>query len=188
MNPIDTLLEFFRQNLLQTLFVLFIGVLALRRALQQASEDRARREKGAMPRPGSDDELREQVRRGFEEMMKQRTAAAAARTAAKAPVKPAPRPAPRPAPKVPIRPEPAAAPRAARAAAPAGGHPFAADAALAQAAARITSLSKEKRMVRRSVATGPSIARRLLLDRDSARRAFLLHEILDEPRSLNSGR
>src|SRR5262252_7585767 len=115
MSPFEVLFEFVRQNLLPTIFIVFIGISILRRALQQASQDQARRrERASMPRPGSDDDLREQVRRGFEEMMRQRTTAAAARTAPKAPVKPAPRPAPKPAPKVALRPEPAGAPKAAR--------------------------------------------------------------------------
>src|SRR5262245_28460290 len=111
MSPFELLFEFVRQNLLPTLFIVFIGISILRRALKQASQDQARRkERASLPRPGSDDDLREQVRRGFEEMMRQRTAAAAARSAPKAPVKPAPKAAP----KVALRPEPAAAPRAVR--------------------------------------------------------------------------
>src|SRR5262249_51216137 len=165
MSPFEVLFEFVRQNLLPTIFIVFIGISILRRALQQASQDQARRrERASMPRPGSDDDLREQVRRGFEEMMRQRTAAAAARTAPKAPV----RPAPGPAPKVALRPEPAGAPKAARPPrpAPAPGKAPAFDVALAQAAAaRMAALTREKQAPRRSVAQAPSLARRLLADR-----------------------
>ena len=177
MSPFDLLFEFVRQNLLPTIFIVLIGISILRRALQQASQDQARRrgERASLPRSGSDDDLREQVRRGFEEMMRQRTAAA--RPAAKAPPKPAPRA------------EPAAAPKSARPPRPppSSGRAPAFDVALAQAAAaRMTALAKEKQPSRRGLARGPSLARRLLADRSATRRALLLREILDEPRSMRA--
>jgi hypothetical protein len=172
MSPIDMLFEFVRQNLLPTIFIVFIGISILRRALQQASQDQARRrERASLPRPGSDDDLREQVRRGFEEMMRQRTAAA--RSAPKAAVKPAPKPPPR----VAVRPTPAP------------GKAPAFDVALAQvAAARMAALMREKQAPRRSIAQTPSLARRLLADRSATRRALLLREVLDEPRALRAWR
>jgi hypothetical protein len=210
MNGLEELLDFVRRNLLQTLFFGVIAVSILRRLVKQAAEDQARRSaRGMAPPPVADGDLREQVRRGFEEMMRQRAAAAAARAAPKSPPKGgpgmapgptsrsnAPRVAPKVAPKVaPTAPPrvprvPATAPRmsASMAASTAPAVPAeSVHAAAAATAVRAAALAKERLVGRRLTVAQPSVARRLLQDRRSVRRAFLLREILDLPRSLREG-
>jgi hypothetical protein len=211
MSGFEGLLEFVRQNLVPTIIFLVVAVSVLRRIVKQASEDQARRRAGGPLVPSApDDELREQVRRGFESMMRQRAAAAgAARAPQRAPQNPAAtkpatqRPAlQRPALQkpsyqgaAPQRPTPYGAPKSSRvpAVAPkmAPAAPPApievARAAAAAAATREQAGARERLATRRLTQEMPSIVRRVLGDRDSVRRAFLQREILDLPRSLRTG-
>jgi hypothetical protein len=189
MNGFQGLIEFLLRNPLQSLFFFVIALSILRRLVKQASEDQARRNAGGpLQPPAPDDDLREKVRRGFEEMMRQRAAAAKGtpkgtpsgpqRVVTNVAPRNAPRIAPKPAPKAPRLPV----------AAPAVDHPPAIDVVVARAAAaRTTALAAARLLGRRSPPPVPSIARRLLKDRASVRRAFLLREILDAPRSMRTG-
>jgi len=179
MNGLQGLIDFLLRNPLQSFVFLLIAISILRRLVRQASEDQLRRNaRGAQLPTRREDDLREKVRRGFEEMMRQR--AAATTTAGKGP--------PRVAPNVAPRPKPAPKPSRFAGAPPAIAPPPAIDVVAAQAAAtRTAALAKAKLAGRRAPPPIPSIARRLLNDRASVRRAFLLREILDEARSMRTG-
>jgi hypothetical protein len=188
-DPIEMLLEWATRHPGWLAILVFVVVTVLRGLAKAGARDVAQRSGGGRPpvRP-QNVELEEAVRRNFEEMMRRRAAAqrpaarpptpaaAATRTPPtvpnRTPLRPPTRsnaPAPRP---IPPPPPPPRAP-------PPGPPPP------RRPPPRPTPMvAKRRGLVDPRASKVPSLARRQLRDRESARRALLLREILDVPLAL----
>jgi len=193
MNPFEELLRWMTTHLGQTALGVFIFVSILRAIVRGATQDPRVRGPG-VPRPprAPDDDLQERVRRGFEEMMRQRAGPRGVSPPSRPPAMPGTRAAPRapaPAPTIrapvrtamaPVRPAPSRTPaatttRAAPPPAPVRSIPRSPPRVAAIARVQLAARGEERR---------PTLARRALTNRADVRRAVLLQEILDLPISV----